>query len=470
MTQMPPARTMAYPSTKQFTCQVILTCVFITSKLNNTCKIADGYVRILLMNCRRVTLLKKSLPINSIIIAITLFMAIFSTPGYSASFSGKVGFRADFFGDPDYKSFDGNLLLKTYFSGSLNIVRDLFLRAEVSFLTKDIVDESFFNEVPATFQIDELSLSWRAHSGTVTNFLSLYLGNYEPVGAGNFLTRYLGVAPVMSRLLDSTLGLNGGVISPNRAVGGCDIMRFTAAPVALGLYFDVNHALDSTYVLNGSLRLAGAWRYFLFDIKGAVGLPLTDADDSTKYASLDRIYFRAAATIFLGNDVSGGVYMHGGFCDVPLTKSDNDFKLDENKIFFLFEPRIRGKRVNANITLFYVPDLVKPEVNQTDCFLFKNQTTGVALDIFSNPVNLKGVEWVFGVVASASVPKYLSKYDEFGYSDLALKGKSLLVAPYFLVGLFRGELRAELDLDIGKFNDTDGAHSFSVMISYKTKL
>lgn len=400
---------------------------------------------------------------------IIILFALFSASIYAASFSGMVGVRGDFFGDPIYSDFDGNLVLKTYFAGSLAIVPNLFLRAEVSVATSDIIDESFFNEVPATFQLDELSLTYRAYSGAVTNYLSFYVGNYEGEGSDNFLTRYLGMARLSSRLCDNFLGLNGATINPKRTVGGSDIMRFTAAPVALGIYCDVNHYLDSSYTFNGALRLAMAFRYFSMDFLAGVGMPLTDASDDLSYASLDRFYIKAAATMMIGNDVSGGLFIQGGLCDVPIIK-DSDFTIDEDHVYFIFEPRFRGKAANANLSIFYVPDVVLSTINDPVSFLYRNKTSGVALDIFSNVVTIGSGHYTFGGIVSASVPKYFSQYDDFYYSDLALKDCKLLIAPYFDAHFFKGTLRFMVSVDAAQCNSTDAPHCFSITLGYKSKI
>lgn len=388
---------------------------------------------------------------------------------WAASFSSVMGVRGDFFGDPAYNDFDPNLTLKTYFAGSLNIVRNLILRAEISVATNDIIDESFFNKVPAYFQLDELSLNWRAHSGAVTNYLSFYVGNYEPGSGDNFLSRYLMCTPISSRLCDNWLGLNGSVITPKRAVGGVDIMRFTRAPVALGIYCDVNHVLDSSYVFNGAVRLGLAYRYFTMDFYGGVGLPLTDADSSNSYASLNRIYFRISSSIFIGNDVSGGLFLQGGICDVPIVKSES-FTVDEDKIFAIFEPRFRGKAANANLTIFYIPDNVLAQQDNGVSFLYKNKTSGVSIDIFSNPVTIGLGRYVFGGVISASVPKRFSQYGDFFDSSLALNDSSLLIAPYFDVYLFKGVLRLMATVDASLCNSDDASHCFSISLGYKSRI
>lgn len=385
-----------------------------------------------------------------------LFLAA-ATCVHGVSFDGALGARLDFFGDPDAINFDPNLTITTFFSGCLNLARDLILRAEVSVASDDLIDEAIFNKTPATFLLDELSLSWRAYTGGVTNYLNFFVGNYEPIGGDNFLQRYLQSAPLESRLFDNWLGLNGSTVFALKGVGGSDVIQLTTVPIAIGIYVFVNHVFDDSYVLNGSLRFACATQYFTGDLTVGAGAPLTDANDT--YASVSRIYLRAGASMLIGNAYSGGLFLQGGFADAPIAVHDSAPKINEDMVYFLVEPRVYSKKMCLNLSLFYLPQ------NAIEKFLGEN-TFGVALDLFSNPTTIQGREYTFGGLVSASIPKYFSQLNKKDTFDTY----SLIIAPYFSADLFKGTLKLMLRFDIGKAVDDCAEKAFTISLGYKTKL
>lgn len=222
----------------------------------------------------------KSLPLIKALplIAFLLFVTI-KTAG-ATSFSGFVGANLDLLSNQDSDSFDGQLKIQSFFSGELNIINNLILRAECFVATNDLIDNAIFNEAPATFKLNELSLLYRAQLGSLTNYLTFFIGDYEPMGSDIFLQRQFGIKSIASKITSGYIGLNSNIIYPMSGVGGADVLHFANAPIATGLYIYVNHALDKSYDLNAAWRFGFVTGNVMLDFVFGVGIPLVDNSES----------------------------------------------------------------------------------------------------------------------------------------------------------------------------------------------
>jgi hypothetical protein len=198
-----------------------------------------------------------------------LFFSAF-TLSAEITFSGYAGAKMDFY-SVDTEKFDPGLKIQSFFSGQFVFSQNIILNTEFSLATDDIIDNSIFKEAPASFKVDEISLVIRKQFSTATNYLSAFMGTYEPIGSDIFLRRQFGIQPIASKITESWLGLSGSIIYPMFGAGGADVIHFNSVPLATGIYAYVNHELEDSYVFNGDLRFAGNFRYFTFDLAAGIG-------------------------------------------------------------------------------------------------------------------------------------------------------------------------------------------------------
>lgn len=394
-------------------------------------------------------------------ITVVIFTTI-SLPCNATSFTGSTGARLDFFSDPNKKDFDAQLMIKSFFQGQINLTKNLLLRAEVSIDTGDLIDASVFNPIDSIFQIDEISLVWKQSVGELTNYLSIFVGGFEPIGSDAFLRHHFALPSITSKLTDNWLGANGSTIHAQKSVGASEVIQWNGAPIAFGINININHALDDSYAFNGSLRFATALPYFIFDLQGGVGIPMIESDNS--FATVNRIYLSAGLNCLLGNRYTGGVFMQAGLQDLPIESGDTDLDIAEDSVYYIFEPRFFGRRASAAISLFYFPE---PSIKSLS---YGTYSTGAVLDVFSNDVTIKARIYRFGAAVGMSFPKLFSDFEDFKDIDKAFDIYSATVSPYFEADLGQGTLRLMLKLDVGAIVEGDGEKSFQVSLGYKTRL
>ena len=81
------------------------------------------------------------------------------------------------------------------------------------------------------FKIDEISVVFRSKGLNSTNYFSIFMGTYEPIGSDIFLRRQFGIQPIMSKITESWLGIAGSVIYPLFGMGIADVVHFSTQPL-----------------------------------------------------------------------------------------------------------------------------------------------------------------------------------------------------------------------------------------------
>lgn len=399
---------------------------------------------------------------KNILIFLILLGSIFSLHA-EVFFSGLSGAKFDFSSDPESSGFDPDLKVQSFFSGQFNLSENVITHMEFSLGTANLLEDSIFRKTPADFQVDELSLVIRAQFYSMVNYLSVFAGTYEPIGSDIFLRRQFGIQPISSRLTESWLGLAGSVIYPLFGVGGADVIHFTSAPVATGLYVYVNHELDDSYVWNADARFACVYRFFAFDMAGGIGVPLNSGDDnSDAFLVIDKIYCRGAFNMLIGNKYTkASLYLQGGTSEVPLTKKNSSFDISASKTYILIEPRFRMGLVNMNLTFFSLPE------ETAKSFYLIDGTFGINLDLFSNTFNYGVKTMMFGVSSQFS-------FDNLYFDVLKSPGDfnddwTISISPYIQSNFGKGELHTMIQLRPTDIFNGDASSCWSLKIGYKTQ-
>lgn len=398
---------------------------------------------------------------KTVLLALTLYFTV-NFLSAEISFSGFAGAKLDFNAKEEAEKFEPQLKIQSFFAGQLNLSQNTIVRGEFSLSTNDLIDNSIFKETPATFQIDELSIVHRSQMMSATNYLSFFIGTYEPIGSDIFLRRQFGIQPVSSKITESWLGLAGSVIYPLFGVGAADIIHFDSQPIATGLYIYLNNELDDCYVFNAAYRFACVYRFFTLDITAGVGLPLTSSKYEDAFIVVDKIYWRGGFNMLIGNAYTTSLFIQGGVSDIPLSKRNEDFAIDEEKTYLLFEPRLRTKHFQADLTLFSLPaDTVKK-------FIFINDTLGANINIYTDKLYLKNKMFLFGINTSLTFPGKtflnLEKPAELFTDDYAIG-----LTPYLELKLFNGELHTMLNVNIMDIINDTWYKAFKISVGYKSQ-
>lgn len=393
---------------------------------------------------------------------ITIIIATASFAFANVSFSGFAGGKADFTSDTPDK-FNPDLRIQSYFSGQLNISEDIFARAEFSVATDDLIENSVFKKTPADFQIDELSIIFRRRLLDSSNYLSAFIGTYEPIGSDIFLRRQFGIQPIASRLMESWLGLAGSVIYPLFGVGFSDVIHFTVQPIALGTYIYVNHELDNSYVFNTDFRFACVYRLFTFDISAGLGVPLKQNNNDENILVVDTLYWRTGMNLLLGNTYTTSLFMQAGISSVPFKKHTSLQLSDFETAYILFEPRFRAKEFQVNITAYSLPQ------ETVDSSLFINDTLGLNIDVFTDNLYIKNKVFIFGINSSLSFAG--KDYLDFGrITEFFKEDYTIAIAPYFSTSFYNGEFHTSLKTVVSDMIKNEWGTAFKLSIGYKSQL
>lgn len=403
-------------------------------------------------------------------IIFTFFSIIFNINAISF-FSGYAGGKLNYAANNTASSsgeYDPDLTLDAFFQGQFNFNEHVWSHVEFSIDTGDILNDTIFKGTDSSFKIDELSVIMNSQIESCSNYFSIYMGTFDPIGSDVFLQRYFGVQPLASKLTESWLGLSGSILYPHFGVGIADIIRFYKAPIVAGAYIYVNHEDDKYYVINTDFRFACMFRFFTIDFAAGIGAPAitNDADYSIAFSEL---YWHAGTTILIGNNLTNSLFIQAGLSNAPFNPKKNTLNFSSDNIYLLLEPRIKIKNGHIHVSLYSFP---KSTANQ---LLFVDGTLGVNVNIFSDPVLIGSENMYAGGYISASLNDY-NIYTIFkGERGITSEGffnnisANLSITPYISTSFLSGRLHTQVKIEFTKLISPQWYSAFSADVGYTTK-
>ena len=396
---------------------------------------------------------------------ILLAAAIFISTGLFAatSFSGYAGGKLNYAANPEQEEYDPDLKLQAFFAGQFNFTQNLWSHLEFSICTGDFLSQSLFHETESLFQIDEISLIARSNMYSCANYLSAFMGTYDPIGSDIFLQRYFNIKPINSRLTESYLGLAGSILYPHFGIGASDIVKFYNAPIAFGGYVYVNHEDKDYYVLNTDLRFATVLSYFSWDIAGGLGIPLSDKyKGEDVFIAIDKVYWHAGTTMLLGNNYTNALFLQGGIYNASFRAKQDTTFVSPDDIYILFEPRFLAGNAHTHISIYSLP---KQTVEK---LLLVEDRIGVNFNFYSEASVNSTNSVTYGSHINVSLIdkniKDLKNFKEFTTDDL-----NIAVTPYIESQFLSGQLHCQATFRLMEFVRERPAHAISVDLGYRTK-
>ena len=395
-------------------------------------------------------------------------------------FNGLAGAKAGFDSDKTSEDFDPQMKIQSFFAGQFNISDNFILHGEFSIKTNDLIDNSIFKETPAAFQVDELSAVIRKPFAGTTNYLSAFVGTYEPIGSDIFLRRHFGIQPISSIITESWLGIAGSVIYPLFGAGISDVIHFESQPIATGLYAYVNHEKDDSFVLNLDGRFACVYRYFTLDFATGLGSPLNTKEYDDAFLVIDTLYWRAGMNLLIGNMYTSSLFLQAGVSEVPFKKSEQNLSIRDIKTYLLIEPRLNLSKCRIDLTAFSLPTDKKDDeevsasddtepVKQTSVeeFIFIEDTLGVSINIHSDDLYIKNQNFMFGIQTSLSFPD--KEFYDLKDFDTLFDDYTICLTPYLQTKIFNGELHTLLKCRITDFMNDKWYNGLNFSIGYKAQ-
>lgn len=368
---------------------------------------------------------------------IAFFILVNTSIFCDSYFSGYSGAKINF-GSQDSDVFTPQLKLQAFFAGQLNFTPNLWSHLEFSLDTGNLISESIFRESESIFMIDELSLIGRIPLSNSMNYLSFFLGKYDPIGTDIFLQRYFSIKPIASKITENYLGFAGSNLYPLSGVGIADVIRPQSIPIAGGIYIYLNHEDDDYYVFNTDLRFAGSLQYFTWDLAGGVGFPIID-DNNEEYADLlfavKELYWHAGTTILFGNHYTNGLFLQGGLYNAGLKKKGN-LEISGDDIYFIFEPRFITHNFHTNISLYAIPS------KTVRSLLFVDGNLGADLNIYSEDIKIGRKFFTIGCHISTALKDItiMDLADMETINSFSTDSLSANITPYTTTDFLGGEL------------------------------
>lgn len=390
-------------------------------------------------------------------------LIVFIFPAFAEiSFNGLAGAVGTLCSDPEKDNFDLQLKLQTFFAGQFNLSDNLMVRGEFTVKTSDLIEKSVFKEIDTKFQIDELSLTFRSSGFELTNYLSLFIGTYEPIGSDIFLRRYFGINPIASRLTESWLGTAGSVIYPLIGAGLGDVLHFSSQPIAIGFYAYVNHELNDSYVFNIDARIGMVYRYMKLDFSTGIGAPLNTKYYNDAFIVVNKLYWRAGINLLLGNPRNFSMYVQTGASEIPFSKNNKKISFSNVKTYILIEPRLNISALNFALAAYSLPS------ETVSSLLFIDDTLGTALNIYTDGFHINNQIFVFGVNTSFSFPeKKLTDLKDF--PSFFPDNFNIGIAPYISTKVLNGNLNLMAKVNVMDIVRGKWFRGLGISLGYKTQ-
>ena len=395
------------------------------------------------------------------LILCTVLLCAQSILSAASFFSGYAGGKLNLGSASESEDYSSSMKLQAFFQGQFNISRNIWGHLEFSLDTDNLFSESLFYKTNALFQLDELSLTSRQTLETITNYFSIYMGNYDSIGSDIFLRRQFGISPVGSKLSESWLGTAGSLLYPHFGMGIADVIKFPE-PLCAGAYLYFNNEDADCYVFNADARAAGVFRFFTFDVAGGIGVPLSTTKYSDVFVTVDKIYWHAGTTLLFGNNYTSAFFLQTGVYNAAFQANDEGMIFGSNGLYLLMEPRINGKKIKMHITFYSLPQKAVDEL------LFIHDTLGLNINIFSDNLSSESNSFNLGLHTSISFPgkSIMDMRDMGAYMG---KNTNIFVTPYITANLFGGELNSMLSLNLMPiFKGENLLKAMEINIGYKT--
>lgn len=381
----------------------------------------------------------------------------------SSFFSANAGGRLNYSSDSKSTEYDPNLKLEAFIESQFNFSETVWSHFNFSIKTGDFLGQELFSATDAKFKIDEISVTKKAKIEGSNNYLSLYMGTYDPVGSDIFFQRYFGQLPIASKITESWLGKASSILYPHFGIGVSDVITFNKQPMAAGLYFYVNNEDEKYFVFNADLRFACVYRFLSFDIAGGIGTPLSDKyNGGDAIVVIDTVYWHAGTTILIGNNFTQSLFIQAGIFNASFTKSDSNLITAPDDIYLLIEPRLRFKNTHLNFSVYSVPK------NTAEQMLFITDTLGCNINIYNDTLSWGSNKFSVGTNFALSFPdKYF--IDILGLKDDFLSMNfNVDITPYIYTNLLSGELHLQTSIKLMEFLRDNWKNGFSIDLGYRT--
>lgn len=441
---------------------------------------------------------KKNLSIAKKPLFFTFFLAV-AILNVSAVpfFSGMAGAGLSF--QPIPNAFLPELYTDAFFAGQFDISQNIIFRADVSVYTDNILGDNILKNTPAYFSLDEVSITYSGFLGTLSHYLSAFVGETDPIGSDLFLRRHFGIPAFGSKITETQRGITGAKIYPMSGIGASYVLRLpfnmasgvylyynkttllqnipavqpendeenpeetedpVEAPVTPVEPIIVTQNVDNES-LNIDLRFAGAWPAITLDFAAGFTLPFekTDSNEEKVILLIRRADLHTGISMLIGSSYTSSLLFQAGLIKLIFNPNEEEEEkvLAFKDVYILIEPRFVAKNVGFAFSLYNIP----PEVSER--LFYISNPLGVNVSIYSSNIQILGKPSQFGAHITLSVPESTIQITP----DML----NLQVAPFATMNIGGGKLDAAVMCNVlGITNFNTFIQNTRVSIGYKVQL
>ncbi len=349
--------------------------------------------------------------------------------------------------------------VRGYYGSQIQIGEDFLFESEFSFLTDNIFEDIFLENISSSFSIDKLSLSYNIKGINFNSRISAFAGINDYIGSDAYFRKYFGVIPFDSPLFEKQIAVE----KPSfMSVDGYGLEISTIFPASIGTafytyYTEKVYADEKQKQLNFDGRFTWVGESFLGDVSFGASLPFEeeDADGEKVIMVIRRADLHTSATLLIGNNPHANLFMQFGVTRLQINPPSGEKVFTLENLHIFIEPRFAVKSTNISISGFMLPqetvNLI-PHIEHTI-------GGGVYFDIAQN-IGISKAK--FGSHITASIGNVLGSSATNTNTEMDI---SVIASPFAKFQFGTGELNITLPIKALEYEDF--GKMFSSTISYK---
>ena len=399
-----------------------------------------------------------------ILSCITVLFILISNFYAVTAFTGLAGAKLNYSADQQASDYEPQLKLQAFFAGQFNFAPKIWSHLEFSLDTDNFFTDDIFKKTPARFRLDELSITAKQTFATTINYISAFVGAYEPIGSDILLRRYFGIEPIASKITDSWLGTGNSTLYPHFGIGLADILQSHQFPALGGIYIYINREDQDYKVMNFDLRGAVCLHYFTIDAAAGIGAPLANKSQGKDVIlTINKLYWHAGSTMLIGNNyTSASFFAQFGINNASIKPKDNSTTITPSTCYFLLEPRLYSQSSHFHITLYSLPS------ETVEDLMIVDNNLGLNLNLFRSVETKNNILTIGAHLNAGFKDIYFDVIKDI--NQISLSDIDVNFIPYLSMPILSGTLNTSLKIKFSKFADGAPGKAFSADIGYKCKL
>ncbi|MCQ2241280.1 hypothetical protein [Treponema sp.] len=392
-------------------------------------------------------------------------------------FSGTTGFFTSVARNDDKDSSKPTCSAESYFAGLFDFSGKFFIRGEFYSISNSMFEDEIHDK-NAAFRIEELSATYKVTGDSLSQYFSVFKGNFEPFGSDIFLQRHFGVAKISSNLTESYHGIEGTSINPLYAFGA-NYTIHTEGSNAFGLSFykdKLRQAANDNSALNLDLRYAGVFDYATIDVMSGLVFPISDDEnneDDESLLTINEIQIHGGINALFGRKKSFMLYTQFGVDGIYLKQTKGrDTSVNLKNFYILIEPRIPIADCYFNPSAFNFPAKSAADMVYLRLITLSKPAAENILGFNFNLVNenlylgtSRITAGIHGTIAMTDINN--SELKEHPGKTVEDAEKRFLITPYANMEVFGGNITASVSIDTKEFSDSP-SKALACSVGFKT--